>query len=133
VTNGTEGKKFDNILLGDYEGAEPSGMLFSHNSVHLAYVALKGGKQCVVVDEVEGVYYDAIDPLSLKYTPDSKHLVYVAQRKGKKFVVVDGTASKQYDAFLPYDRVTFENASVIKALARQGDKLLRVSISISKN
>lgn len=65
---------------------------FSKDGSRYAYRAMKDKKQCVVVDGVQGQYYDGI-PIAnnFQFSPDSKHFSYVGL-KGKKCVIIrDGT------------------------------------------
>ena len=132
VIDGKEGQRYDNIEQGYTEDGFRDVVLFSPDNTHMAYVATRADKQCVVVDGVESIKYDGVNPDSLQFSPDSRHLAYVVQRNGKQFVTVDGIASHEYDALLPYNRIAFETANVIRALARRGDKLLRVHITITE-
>jgi Tol biopolymer transport system component len=53
----------------------------------------------VVVDGVEGKYYDSIDFQTLVFSPDSKHVAYfaVSYQDKKHVLVVDGVEGPRYD------------------------------------
>jgi hypothetical protein len=82
VLDGKDGQQYDGIGAGS--------LLFSSDSKHVAYVALKGQKTFVVVDEKAGPEFDGVVHGSLAFTDDSQHLVYIALKDGKQHLVVDG-------------------------------------------
>jgi Tol biopolymer transport system component len=118
VVDGIEGRRYDRVVplrlvLPHYmrqldrsqhfaypPGAFESGAtVFSPDSRRVAYMAHRGGKQFVVVDEVEGKDHEAIALPSVMFSPDSSRLVYMAGPSGKPFVVINGEEGKPlYDA-----------------------------------
>jgi tetratricopeptide (TPR) repeat protein len=80
VTGGKAGPECDNI-------GEP-GLVFSPDRKRLAYRALRGGKQVMVIDGQANQDYDASS--NLIFSPDSKRVAFLAQKAGRPIVVLDG-------------------------------------------
>ena len=59
------------------------------------YKAKLNGKFAVVIDTVEGKFYDNITGIT--YTPDFGHLAYWATEGDSSFVVLDGKEGPRYD------------------------------------
>src|SRR5208283_4947635 len=108
VVDGVEGKKYTNI--------GKNGLGVSTDGKRLAYIAFKGKKCLLVVDDHEGKpyveekEYDAIGSGRPVFSPDGNHLAYVgtyihkqedinkAKSDNKYLVIVDGkTNGKYYD------------------------------------
>lgn len=70
--------------------------VFSPNSSRLAYVALSGNQELVVVDGKEWARYDEIASFPI-FSPDSKKVAYLARKGGQWLVVVDGIEGKKYE------------------------------------
>ena len=64
---------------------------------HLAYIALRDQKQCVIQDGRAGEPYEAFGAGSLLFSPDGRHLAYMALKGSKQIVVLDGQAVASYD------------------------------------
>ena len=58
-------------------------------------MARRGVKQCLLVDEAEGPWYDAIGAVA--FSADGRKLAYVAGDKGRWFVVTDGVKGPEFD------------------------------------
>jgi hypothetical protein len=69
--------------------------VFSPDSSHVAYSALKSEKGCVVMDGSEGKDYD--HTMLPVFSPDSNHLGYGAKNDGRAFMVLDGKEGQGYD------------------------------------
>jgi hypothetical protein len=93
-----------------YDKIDGGNLAFSPNSKRMAFVALRGDMQFVVVDSVEGKEYDGIAEGSLSFTPDSKRVAYWARRAKKGMVVVDGVEGKEYDGLLNGSRLVFDSS-----------------------
>jgi len=84
VVDGKEGKYYDFVCS----------TIFSPDSKHFAYLAVKGKKYFIVVDGQEGKHYDSThEPI---FSPDSKRFAYIAETGGKTHIVVDGQEGKRY-------------------------------------
>jgi hypothetical protein len=71
------------------------------NGRRVAHVAVRDGKQSVVVDGLEGKekeYDEIYASPGLLFSPDGRHVAYVAGRGGKELVVVDTVEGKEYVA-----------------------------------
>lgn len=82
------------------EGSEVPGnsgsAIFSPDGNHIAYSVFSNEGQRVIVDGLEGKYYEHIS--NLTFSPDSKHCAYIAKEGEKYFLVLDGEEiGKQYD------------------------------------
>ncbi len=76
-----------------YQSAEPP--IFSADSLHTAYAALKDGKWCAVVDSVPGKPYQQL--ASLTFSPDGKRTAYIAyDEKSEGRLIIDGKEGKLY-------------------------------------
>jgi len=105
-------------------------LVVSPDSKHLAYVAVRGEKQFVVVDGEEGKEYDGIGAGTLIFSPDSKHLAYGAERGEKWLVVVDGKEGKEYDGFLRGSKLVFDSPKSFHTLEWRGIEFFRVEVEI---
>jgi WD40 repeat protein len=93
VVDGTEGNFYD----------DAQGLLFSPDSLHVAYVANIEGKEVLLVDGKKQASYDYISSktkgdMTVLYSPDGKSMAYGAQIKDMWTVVVNGKQGKFYDA-----------------------------------
>lgn len=84
----------------------------SRDGRHIAFVVMKGSRQAVMVDGVEGPVFDTINADQGNYqagmvpnadfpptfSADGAHFAYAAARAGKIVVVVDGVELGEYDA-----------------------------------
>jgi len=100
VVDGKEGPAYD--WFGE-SGPGPLGRdvkkyqpVFSLDSSRLAYVALSGKQELVVVDGKEGARYDEIGSFPI-FSPDSKKVAYMAKKGGQWLVVVNGVEGKKYE------------------------------------
>ena len=70
--------------------------LFSPDSEHFAYGAVKDRKGYMVLDGQEGKKYDGIS--SFLFSSDSKNYVYIAtERNGKQYIVLNDKEGNNYD------------------------------------
>ncbi len=69
--------------------------VISPDKKHVVFPVLRGGKQTMWHDGIEGPEFDLIGPLS--FSPNSQGVLYSARRGGKWRVVVDGKEGPQYD------------------------------------
>ncbi len=93
VTGGKEGNPYDDI--GEFSTTT------SPDGNHFAYIGIKDGKSALVVDGVEGKFYDRIEGDFNRYgvkffSPAGNHIVYIATAEGKSFIVKDGKEGKKY-------------------------------------
>lgn len=86
VVDGKELHNYEQLLVGS--------LIFSPDSKHFAYIAVKEGRFTVVRDGVEGLDYQ--DVRLMQYSPDSTTLAYLGLRDGKCFAVVNGQESAKY-------------------------------------
>jgi len=86
--------------LGSLEGMKPLDIVASAtpHGCHIAFAALKGDKQLVVVDGEPGPEFDGIGKDHPVFSPAGKRVAYAAQKGGKWRVVVDGKAGPEMDA-----------------------------------
>ena len=115
VVDGVERSIYDEV-------GEP---VFSSDGKHVAYVAKRSSERFVELDGVEGSRYREVD--NLTFSPDGKHIAYIATREDRKFVVVDGVEGKAYDSI---STLVFESPTQFFALARDGNKFLRLDVAI---
>ena len=87
VVDGKEGKEYEDI-------GPP---VFSPDGKHLAYAAVRGGSNLIVVDGVEGATCDQVGGGTLVFSPDGKRFAYGARTGAKWSVVVDGKSQGSYD------------------------------------
>ena len=72
-------------------------LFFSPNSQHIAYIAGRGGKMLLVVDEKPGPVYDGIGHGTVCYSPDGQHVAFNTKQGAKQAMVVDGKPGAAYD------------------------------------
>ena len=100
VLNGKEGSVFD--WIGEStpgpigHSVRKYAPVFSPDSLRLAYIAVNGEKELVVVDSQNGQSYEAISSSPI-FSPDSKKVAFIARKNGKWLVVVDGNEGKPYE------------------------------------
>ena len=108
-------------------------IIFSPDSRRVAYVAKRGQKFLVVVDNKAQAEFDDISVGAPIFSPDSRRVAYEAKRGGKWYVVVDGAEGKPFDMvtavrFSPTSRhILFE--------AKRGDKwyIVRDNVEIARD
>lgn len=88
VVNGKGGPAFDGIGRG-YPLLSPVG-------ARVAYVAIAGAAQLVVVDEREQPRFDAI-LVGPRFSRDGRRVLYVAKVRGRHALVVDGDTVRAHD------------------------------------
>ena len=69
-------------------------VIVSADSNHAAFIGIRGNKECVVRDNVEGPAFDWIIADSLAMNADGSRLAYVVQTSSDTIAVVDGQAGK---------------------------------------
>lgn len=81
---------YDNgIKSGTYK--EGSELIYSNDSLHYAFVAVKNERFIIVLDGKDGQPFDRV--ISPAFSPDGRFLVYRARQDGKRFMVVVDTLS----------------------------------------
>src|SRR5271166_6601794 len=86
------------VSLGKIDpGIVVKSLIVSPDNKHVAYGAVRGGKQLVVVDGVAGKGYDLVGDGILVFSPDSKRVAYAAAQGGKWLAVVGRVEGKEYD------------------------------------
>ncbi|MDD8020796.1 MAG: hypothetical protein PHU81_06395 [Acidobacteriota bacterium] len=70
--------------------------VFSPDSHRLAYVALIGQQELIVVDGKESDKYDEIVSAPI-FSPDSKRVAYISRKDGQYRTVVDGQPGQEYE------------------------------------
>ena len=88
----TPQQEFDEVIKGS--------LVFSPDSLHLAYVGSKNGQQMVVVDGKAKKGYEGILAGSLVFSADSRRLGYSVQSEGQQMVVIDGRRRRKYQGIL---------------------------------
>jgi hypothetical protein len=122
VVDGKEGKQYDFLKMD---------LLFSPDSVRLAYRARVGKKWCVVVDGEEEKQYDYT--WALIFSLDSKHLAYAAEVGYKNFVLLDGKEGKRYDGIPKRGRIIFDSADTLHYLVWKGREIYLVEEKIKSS
>jgi hypothetical protein len=84
--DGKAGPKYDGIMT----------LYWSPDGKRCAYMAGKGKKTYVVVDEKEHRPWEAAAARSCVFSPDSQHFAYAIQEQGQQAVVLDGQPGKFY-------------------------------------
>ena len=115
VQNGKEQTRY-NMLQGS--------MIFSPNSLHMAYGGELYLKRLVNIDGREEPPYD--DVYHMIFSPDSKLLAYSMKLNGKEFVVVDGNNGIGYDEISGEKEILFDSEKTFHYLAIKGDKIVLV-------
>ncbi len=78
-----------------------SGIIFSPDSQHIAYLGERKNRWVVVLDGNEASQeYDEITITTPIFSPDSKHIAFGAKRGNKWFAVKDGIEEEQHDGFV---------------------------------
>ncbi len=85
VVNGVAGAEWD--AIGAHAEEDGNNLWFSPDSQHLAYVAERDFKWCLVRDGVEGKPYHGI--AAVRFSPNSKHLAWLAVVALGRRVVID--------------------------------------------
>lgn len=82
-----------------YQGI--SGPVFSPDSQHIAYVAIRKNRMVVVRDneEISGEY-DDISLTTPIFSPNSQHIAFGARRGNRWFAVKDGIEEEPHDGFV---------------------------------
>lgn len=126
---GADGKKWwavvDDIEGERYDGVGKMQPLFSPDSRRSAYVAVRKGRNLVVLDGVAGKEYDGIGGVT--FSPDSKRLAYMAQRGDERFIVVDGAEqSLRFDGMHASGPVFSPDSQHLGYIGKRGGKWLVV-------
>ena len=122
IEDGVAGKEYDDV--------HEAGPVFSPGDQHLAYAAKRAGKWLVVMDGVEGGKYDAVDWFGKSFSPDGRHLAFWARRGRKWAIVLDEISIGDYDQLIDCTRIVFDGDSLLHAVARRGNDILRVEVAI---
>lgn len=105
---------------------ECADLTYSRDGSHHAYVAIKNEKFLIIVNGIEGPFFDRV--ISPMFSPDGKYLVYRARQDGKRFVVVADAEGKIIKQHPRYERVfetifTADGKSVAYGV-KDGNKLI---------
>jgi hypothetical protein len=95
---------------------------------HLVYLAEQDSRQFVVLDGREGARHQAARSLVL--SPAGQHVAYVAEDSGHVRVIIDDRPGSVWDSILG-DQIQFDSDSTLHFLARRGDRLVRVTHTLS--
>jgi len=102
----------------------PESLIASPDSQHIAGVARKDKKFCIVYDGKVQKAYDLILKDTPVFSPDSRHYAYVAKKGTKWFVVQDGHEHEGYDAVsIPQYSPDSKRTAYV---AEQGGKMMAV-------
>jgi len=113
--------------LENREYGEVRSLAFSPNGRQVAYVARRGEESIVVIGGAERYTFATIGDIF--FTPDGEHLAFWAGSGPDWFLVVDGVHAGRWDS--PATRaLAFPQAGTIRALARRGEKLVDVKLTI---
>jgi Tol biopolymer transport system component len=83
--------------------------IYSLDCRHLAFLGVKGDRQVVVRDGVEGKPYDWIMPDSLGAPKDLSHIAFLIQNGNEMSAVVDGQIAGSGYYFVGADHIEFSN------------------------
>jgi hypothetical protein len=78
-----------------YDSVGEGGVFFSADGNRSAYMAKRGDKWFLVVDQVESEAYDSVDG-SPVFSPDGQHVAIAALKKPAWYAVVDGKLSPAF-------------------------------------
>lgn len=135
IVNGVPSQRYDYTSNESaYAVSQPPGTpIFSPDSKHLAYRALRDAQWMVVRDGKEGPLFkenyedlyenngaDVIDDII--FSSDSQHLAYRARRNGQWHVFLDGKADKPYDWIADDDLHFSADSKRLAYHARRGKK-----------
>ena len=70
--------------------------VFSPDGQHFAYVALRGGKQCVVRDGEPGPDFEMVSKIPPLFSPDSKRIAYLVKDGDYGLIVIDGKPGERF-------------------------------------
>jgi len=87
IVDGNAGDSFDDVDDGQ--------VLFSPDGGRLAYKAVRGGRNCFVVDDTPGPGYDGV--VAPVFSGDGAHFAYVAKQGAEEFYVIDGKEGTHYE------------------------------------
>ena len=87
-----------------------------------AYVGQVDDKQFVIVDGIDGKFFDSIVKGSLIFSADSKRFAYVAKEGNQQIVVVDGAEGKPYEGIKTHPMFNPDSRKVVY-VAQTGDKV----------
>ncbi len=140
VVNGVPGQRYDYTSKESaYAASHPPGTpIFSPDSKHLAYRALRNKQWMVVRDGKEGPLFkekyedlyenngeDVID--DILFSSDSQHVAYRARRDGKWRVILDGKEGKPYDWIADDDLHFSKDSKRVAYWAERGGKYFIVT------
>lgn len=94
--------------------------LFSPDGLTVAYVAMKGSKQVVVVGDRVGEKFSQVSHLT--FSPDGKTMAYKAERFGKQVVVAGSSMSEEFEEVREGPFFSSDSKSVAFVI-RQGKEL----------
>ena len=96
----------------------------SPDGKRVAYVAVVGNEQLVIVDGKEKQYDGILGAPT--FSQDSQRVTYGAKKGNKWFAVVDGEDGPQYDAFFRERRIVFDRPDSFHYLVQKGSEIYLV-------
>jgi hypothetical protein len=113
VLDGKEEKQYDNL----------GSIIFSPDSMNVAYPAQNGSKWFMVVNKKEAKQYDNLG--TPFFSPDSKQIAYKALQCNKWFMVINGKEEKPYDDIISTTN-TFVSPDSLHYVARYDNRIYSV-------
>ena len=109
---------------------------FSPGGKRVAYIAKREGRLCVVVDGIEGPWYDNVGFVlggwgnayagyylrEVLLSGDAGHYLYAAERGGKPFIVTDGVEGPEFDEIDIRSITSSADGKRFGYAARRGEK-----------
>jgi roadblock/LC7 domain-containing protein len=96
---------------------------FSPDGRHVAYLARRGGKQCMVVDGAAGPLFEKIMARTFAFSPGGKHFIYEARDGQQALAVMDGNRRTEIDRFEKDDLIPIAEwpAMLVAAFSPDGE------------
>jgi WD40-like Beta Propeller Repeat len=124
VVDGLAGAQWDHIA----SEVDGNNLWFSPDSEHLAYIAERALKWCLVRDGVEGKPYYAI--AAVRFSPNSKHLACLADVALGRRVVIDGAEVPMKVTDRIIAGLRWENGDTYYTAVQRGSSVVRLEVSV---